>query len=155
MKKAKMPKSLPQHLQPLADELAAQGHRVTTNRLYLLDLLRKAEVPVDVDSLLRSLAALQCLPNKTTLYRELEYLLAHNLVQELDFGEGKKRYESSTQHHHHLICKECGSVEPVEIDESDLLAQENSFGATHGFTVTKHMLEFFGVCKRCGHNQKI
>lgn len=86
--------------------------------------------------------------NKTTVYRNLNTLLAENKITELDFGEGKKRYELNKSHHHHLICNICKKIECFEIKQ-DLHAQEVDILNNTGFRITSHMLEFFGICKGC------
>jgi len=86
--------------------------------------------------------------NKTTIYRNLNALLAENKITELDFGEGKKRYELNKNHHHHLICNICKKIECFEIKQ-DLHEQETEISKNTDFKITSHMLEFFGICKDC------
>jgi Fur family ferric uptake transcriptional regulator len=73
------------------------------------------------------------------------------VITKLDFYEKLYRYELSdifAPHHHHLICKKCGSIEnvfeqclPQELEEK---IRQNS-----GFKVESHVLEFYGVCRAC------
>lgn len=87
-------------------------------------------------------------PNKTTVYRELDYLRSHNVIQEIDLGELKKRYELAGHHHHHLVCTGCESVEEVHLDDH-LKEHESRILQEKKFKVTRHMLEFFGICGAC------
>jgi Fe2+ or Zn2+ uptake regulation protein len=88
-------------------------------------------------------------PNKTTIYRELAFLLSQNIIKEIEFGEGQKRYElEDFKHHHHLICLKCRKVEDIEL-ETDLDKEEARFLKENGFKVVNHSLEFFGYCKNC------
>jgi|TARA_B110001454_G_C12713666_1_gene431708 Fur family ferric uptake transcriptional regulator len=87
---------------------------------------------------------------KATVYRTLELLVKSELVAEHDFGEGFKRYEhrlSSEPNHDHLICINCARV--VEFKNPDLDTVEKSLAKTHGFYITKHKLEMYGLCLEC------
>lgn len=107
-------------------------------------LFEHSDGPIDAESLISTLRV-----NKTTIYRELATLLFENLIVEIDFGDGKKRYElTSKEHHHHLICMRCKSVDEY-IVKTDLAQEEQNIKQTRNFTVVKHALEFFGVCTRC------
>lgn len=87
--------------------------------------------------------------NKTTVYRELEFLKSKNIIHEVVFADGVKRYEFSNQtHHHHLVCVKCDSVADVEIDEN-LQDQEKQILKSNRFKVINHSLEFFGLCQSC------
>lgn len=90
--------------------------------------------------------------NKTTVYRNLSTLLAENKITELDFGEGKKRYELNKSHHHHLLCNSCQKITCFEIKQ-DLHEQELEITKNTGFNITNHILEFFGICKDCQDQQ--
>lgn len=126
-----------------------QGFRITPTRSTLISFLLKSDGPVDVEQIIEYFAKQRLRPNKTTIYRELEFLMKQDLIQELDFDEGRKRYEMSFAHHHHLICTDCKAIEEVFINETDLLEGEEKMAREKGFTVTRHMLEFFGICKNC------
>ena len=104
--------------------------------------------PADYNDIAGYLSGNNISANKTTVYRQLEKMLVANKIQEFDLGEGKKRYEQKDKHHHHLICNKCHKIECFEIDKH-LQAQEQDILKTNGFTVTSHMLEFFGICQKC------
>lgn len=88
-----------------------------------------------------------------TVYRTLELFLEFDLIQAIDFGDGRKRYEFGAQtekdhhHHHHLICVKCGNI--IEVNEDLLEELENRVSNKHNFTVTDHQLKIFGVCSQC------
>ncbi len=87
-----------------------------------------------------------------TVYRTLELFLESDLIQTIDFGDGRKRYEFGAEagenhHHHHLICIKCGQI--IEVNEDLLEELENRVSKKHNFTVTDHQLKIFGVCEQC------
>ena len=107
----------------------------------LISLLEKSNYPISVPDILLKIPA-----NKTTIYRELEEFQKRGLITEVEFGDGKKRYELARDHHHHLVCKNCGKVEDIEINEDKLL--ENISNESN-FLIEKHSMEFFGKCFNC------
>ncbi len=83
-----------------------------------------------------------------TVYRTLEILAKLELICEMH-GEGICRsYTISTpQHHHHLICSNCGIV--IDFTGHDLSELEQSLSKESGFRIDSHLLEFFGLCRAC------
>lgn len=108
----------------------------------IIRIMSRLSRPVDAMDLVDRIKV-----NKTTVYRQLDKLINKGLLIEVEFGDGKKRYElKSLGHHHHIVCKKCGSLKDIEIDEEKLLS--GVYG-TSDFVVESHNLEFFGYCKKC------
>ena len=86
-----------------------------------------------------------------TVYRTLDLLAELNVVQRINFGDGRDRYELSESishhHHHHLICKECGEV--YEFEEDLLEELEEAIAAESGFEILDHQVKFIGICASC------
>ncbi len=124
--------------------LKRKGLKQTIVRKNCIEYFAKASGPVDALALIDKLKV-----NKTTIYRELTTLVEENIITEIDFGDGKKRYElSSLSHHHHLVCVKCKAVSEYTV-KTDLSKEEAQIKKEYSFTVQKHMLEFFGICKDC------
>jgi Fe2+ or Zn2+ uptake regulation protein len=133
----------------LLAHLREKGFKITAVRDAMIRSVSDAGYPVSVQELTKFLHEKSLSPNKTTLYRELEFLIAQEIIQEIDFGEGKKRYERKTEHcHHHLICTRCQSVQCVELD-GDIHSIIDSLEKKTAFKIYEHMLEFFGLCINC------
>jgi Fe2+ or Zn2+ uptake regulation protein len=129
--------------------LKAKGYKMTKYREALLKLFYRIAYPISVPEIMARLAKDGLRPNKTTVYREMEVLTQEGIVVEIEFGDGKKRYErANLPHHHHLVCRVCHRVEDVEVDV-DIEAVERRIGKKHGFGEVKHAIEFFGVCGNC------
>lgn len=131
--------------------LKERGHRMTKARSVLLHLLFSATRPLSVPELREQLGALGLSPNKTTIYRELDFLKKQNLIRELSIQRGIKCYEVQSEHHHHVICRQCGRVEEVSSGELESLmpAVEKKLTEQTRFRRIDHSLEFYGVCFTC------
>ncbi len=84
-----------------------------------------------------------------TVYRALATLAASGEADQLQSPEGEAIYRacSSTGHHHHLICRGCGTA--VEIQASDVEQWAQRTAAAHGFTRAEHVVDIFGLCAAC------
>lgn len=127
-----------------------KGLRLTKTRRAVLELLVATHTPLSVPRILDELGCRGLSVNKTTVYRELEQLEKVDMVKALSLQDRKQYFELATRdHHHHFVCIECDEVEDVLFDESDILRQEAVLVQKKGFSVLRHSLEFFGLCKMC------
>lgn len=133
----------------ILQRLKSKGHRITKARSEIIQVLLADKNPLSVVELATKLQQKGIKANKTTLYRELEFLLFEKIVKEIQFGENKKRYElTDSSHHHHLVCINCKMVEDIDL-VNDLSKQEETIKKNRNFKVMNHSLEFFGLCKNC------
>ena len=83
-----------------------------------------------------------------TVYRTLELLARLELICELHAGGISRSYTTSApEHHHHLICSNCGTV--VDFPICNLGELEQSLAEKSGFRIDSHLLEFVGLCQAC------
>lgn len=83
-----------------------------------------------------------------TVYRFLRTLTEHKFVTEVRMGSLPARYElAPTQHHDHLSCVQCGRI--VEFENHAIEALQEKVAETHGFRLTGHVLELYGLCPSC------
>lgn len=84
-----------------------------------------------------------------TVYRTLQALAEAGEVDVLRTDEGEAVYRMcSTGHHHHLVCRDCGSAVEIEGPPSVERWTER-VAAEHGFRDVSHTLEIFGTCPAC------
>lgn len=131
--------------------LKEQGIRLTQARRAIISIFAQAESPLSAIELSAKLRELKITADKSTVYRELVFLLEQRIIKELDFLDGKKRYEfalEESHHHHHLVCRECDSVQCIELP-NDLCELGEEIKKQFKFQVEDHVLEFFGKCADC------
>jgi Fur family ferric uptake transcriptional regulator len=91
-----------------------------------------------------------------TVYRSLELLTELEVLQKMDFGDGRSRYEfieaDTPHHHHHLICLGCGIV--IEFEEDLLESLETTIFKNSNFTIVDHEVKFYGYCQECQKNRE-
>jgi Fur family ferric uptake transcriptional regulator len=85
----------------------------------------------------------------TTVYRTLQALADAGEVDVLrtDDGESVYRRCASGDHHHHLVCRECGRT--VEVDGPEVEAWAERVAKRYGFRDVSHTVEVFGCCRSC------
>lgn len=138
-------------LQHLIENLRDKKLRITKLLKSTLEILIDTNIPISVSDLRSSLSGLNLKIHKTSVYRELSVLKKQGVIQEVQFGENKKRYEiTQTDHHHHIVCIDCNKIEDVAL-EKDLDNHEQKIMRQKNFKVLNHSLEFFGLCASCNN----
>lgn len=139
-----MNKPCNQHTEESKVQLRTGGLKVTAARLDLLDILKHVKKPLSIKDMARHLGEVDLV----TLYRNVESLENLGIVKQIALKDRQSYYElTAGEHHHHLVCTNCGRLEDIKIDEITL---NKTFLKNHGFNkVTDHSLEFFGICNKC------
>lgn len=121
--------------------------RNTSSREAILTCISNAHVPLSIDDIKELLQKKHKRIDEATIYRTVKTFVAKKELQQIDFQEGKFRYEmANLPHHHHIVCEKCGAVEDVPTKEESLVKQ---LRIKTKFKVLRHSLEFFGLCKKC------
>lgn len=131
-------------------QLRAKGHRLTPQRLAILQVLEEHGghlTPLEIYE--RALARMPGL-TETTVYRTLEFLARNGLALVAHIGDGRLVYEYAGRSHHHLICRECGYS--VEISHELLEELYAQFKERTGFRIDCSHVTFFGLCPGCDHH---
>ena len=85
-----------------------------------------------------------------SVYRALDQLVDRDLVQRVEVGDGIARFEPSHldgEHHHHLVCDDCGTVEPFS-DPGLETALERA-AKRLGYWMHAHEVVLHGHCANC------
>jgi Fur family transcriptional regulator, ferric uptake regulator len=85
-----------------------------------------------------------------SVYRALEGMAELGLVQRVDLGDGVARFEpahSEGHHHHHLVCDDCGKVEPF--GDAGLESAIERVADALGYSIAAHDVILRGACEDC------
>ncbi len=84
-----------------------------------------------------------------TIYRTLDMLDKLGLICEVHAVGNRRSYlvRRPSEHHHHLICSDCGAV--VDFTNCDLGELEQRLSQETGFEIKSHLLELLGRCQNC------
>jgi len=87
---------------------------------------------------------------RATIYRALDLLAEHGLVERVEVGDGQTRFEQvrpGGEHHHHLVCERCGTL--VAFDDPGLERAIDRLSDRLGVRVQSHDVLLRGACGRC------
>ena len=87
---------------------------------------------------------------RASIYRVLELLVEHGLVERVTVGQGLSRFERilpSGEHHHHLVCERCGRL--VAFDDPALERAIDGVSRRLGVRVDHHDVVLRGACEEC------
>ncbi len=135
----------------LQQELAARGIRLTRQRRVLLQVMETARRHLDAGDILRRAQRLDPRVHRVTVYRTIDLLKRHGLIDELDLlhlrGD-RHFYESHAQRDHiHIACLRCGKVREFESRLFEQLKRQIERDCGIKITITR--TEVGGYCADC------
>lgn len=117
---------------------------MTEQRRVISRVLSDATDHPDVEQVYRRAVEIDPKISIATVYRTMRLFEEANVIERLDFGDGRARYEESREeHHHHLIDLESGEVIEFANDEIELLKEK--IARQLGYELIGHRLELYGV----------
>lgn len=133
------------------DVLRGAGLRSGGARSAVLELLARQSCCVSAHELHEALETVGRPVGIASVYRALDTLSELRLVQRVDTGDGVARYEpaGSGDHHHHVVCGDCGKVEPFSDPSLERAIELAS--SRLGYSVEGHEVVLRGECGECRH----
>ncbi len=124
--------------------LSLRGHRITGSRRRVLEALADAPAHFTVEDVLRRASGV----GRATVFRTMKLLQDLNVVCRVLMEDGSLHYRLSARgHHHHLVCRDCGSVEDFSTCDVSSLVDELSRNTD--YQIEDHWLEVYGRCSAC------
>jgi Fur family transcriptional regulator, ferric uptake regulator len=127
------------------------SQRYTSGRREVVELLAEAGQPVSIEDIAERAPRLP----RSSAYRHLVDLQLAGVVRRVAANDDYFRFELAediTEHHHHLLCTNCGKV----IDVTPTLAFEEAMSKyldglanMNGFLSIDHRLDVLGICASC------
>ena len=126
---------------------AEHGLRLTPQRDELLRVLSQTTGHPTAEELIRKVRLALPSVSQATVYRNVQELVRAGLIGTLERAGGAVQFEINPDTHHHFICRRCGDVWDVYLDEAQWQPQEPEGLA--GFQIDRREVQFHGVCGRC------
>ena len=126
---------------PVIDRCLEAGVRMTNQRRIIIELIDDSDDHPDVDTIYRRAIEIDNTISLATIYRTVGVLEQAGIIDKLDVGDGKARYELSGEHHEHLVDV---SGEIHEFQHEELEALKEKIALDMGFELVGHRLELFG-----------
>ena len=140
----------------LQDALRQRGIRLTRQRRVILQVMDSAEQHLDVDQILERAQKISSEVHLVTVYRTIDLLKKHGLIDELDLLHlrGDRHYceTHGPRDHIHVVCLRCGKVREFESRLYEQLKEQ--IARDFSMKVTVSRTEVGGICNDCLASEK-
>lgn len=126
--------------------LKEKGYKHTGKREQMLELFSQQKRYIAAKDVLEAMQSEYPGLSFDTIYRNLSTFVDLGIIEmtELD-GEKKFRFSCATdEHHHHIICLQCGKTRHIHLCPMDQLT-----GDSNDFKIVGHKFEVYGYCQSC------
>ena len=118
--------------------------RMTSQRKIIAQVLEDAADHPDVEELYKRASKIDLTISIATVYRTVKLFDEAGILDKLEFGDGRARYEDAEREHHdHLIDINSGRV--IEFMDSDIEKLQEKIAQKLGYRLMGHKLELYGV----------
>ncbi|KIC20760.1 Fur family transcriptional regulator [Leisingera sp. ANG-Vp] len=127
----------------------AKGLRMTGQRRVIARVLQESDDHPDVEELYARASAMDAGISIATVYRTVKLFEEAGILERLEFGDGRARYEDAEREHHdHLIDMNTGEV--IEFCDPEIEALQEKIARKLGYELRGHKLELYGVPRKEG-----
>ncbi len=133
--------------QTIIERCEAAGLRMTGQRRVVAQVLQDSDDHPDVEELYARASKVDAGISLATVYRTVKLFDETGILERLEFGDGRSRYEDAEREHHdHLIDINTGKV--IEFVDPDIEALQEKIAAKLGYELRGHKLELYSVPKK-------
>ena len=132
----------------MRQECVARGLRLTPQRDILLRVLSSSSGHPTADDLVRRVRDVLPSVSHATVYRNVQELVRAGLIGMLERAGAAVQFEVNPDDHHHFVCRKCGEVWDVYLDEVDVRVNRQR-SQLKGFQIDSREVQLHGVCARC------
>lgn len=128
----------------LIERSAKKGLRMTGQRVVIAEILEEAQDHPDVEELHARAVEKDAGISIATVYRTVKLFEEAGLLERLEFGDGRARYEDAEREHHdHLIDVQTGEI--IEFVDPEIEELQERIAKRLGYKLKGHRLELYGV----------
>ena len=120
----------------LYDKCRKVGLRMTLTRKIILEVIEASADHPDVDELYRRAVEKDRSISIATVYRTIKLFEEAGIIERLDIGDGRSRYEEAGEHHEHLIDIETGDI--IEFQNEELEEMKRQVAFKMGYELVDH-----------------
>ena len=123
------------------------GLRMTEQRRIVAQVLDTSHDHPDVEELYARASKLDPKISIATVYRAVKLFEESGILEKLEFGDGRARYEDADRDHHdHLIDVKSGEI--IEFVDEEIEKLQEKIADKYGYRLVDHRLELYGVKKK-------
>ena len=130
-----------------AQILREKGLKVTPQRIAVYNMLINTTEHPNAEMIYKTLEPTNPTMSLATVYKTLDFFKQLGLVQELNVGEGRSRYDAVVDWHPHTVCTCCGKVGDLHMDALKNVSQK--LAPELDFEVEMEQLILYGKCSEC------
>ena len=131
----------------IIERCEAKGLRMTGQRRVIARVLEDSDDHPDVEELYSRASAVDRGISLATVYRTVKLFEEAGILDKLEFGDGRARYEDAERDHHdHLI--DINSGEVIEFVDEEIEALQEKIAEKLGYTLKGHRMELYGVKRK-------
>lgn len=134
------------HTEQIVTILRNEGHRVTPQRIAIIDYLIHTEDHPSAENVHAIVKKRYPMVSLSTVYKTLDLLRQKKLVNEIEV-EGEARFDAHVDDHINLVCLSCGKIE--DIDENLLKNIQSKVAKRSEYVIIKASFELHGYCNKC------
>jgi len=128
----------------IIERCEARGLRMTGQRRVIAQVLDTSHDHPDVEEIYARASAIDAGISLATVYRTVKLFEEVNILERLEFGDGRARYEDADRDHHdHLFDLRTGEV--IEFVDPDIEVLQEKIARKLGYRLKGHRMELFGV----------
>ena len=126
----------------------ARGLRLTPQRDVLLRALSGTMGHPTADDLVKKVRKVLPTVSPATVYRNVQALVRAGLIGTLERSGAAVQLEINPDHHHHFMCRRCGHVWDVYLDQVAVTLDRQRTPLI-GFRIDRRDVQLHGLCARC------
>ncbi len=131
------------------DACREKGLNVTYQRLLIFKTLMKTKTHPTAEKIYHDVKTEYPSISLATVYKTLETLAEHNLIQKVTPLHDLARYDGDTAPHHHLVCLECRKI----VDVYDDYLNQLPLPENNHFSIKGYRIQFEGICEECARKK--
>lgn len=134
-----------------ANLLKSKNLKVTPTRVAILEIFNNTKTPLDAKTLWTKVKKDKSVKdtNEATVYRTISSFEEEGILKKVDLRKDSVYFELKTEHHHHIVCTNCDTVEDFENLEVEKVLSRIAAKSSKFKNIKDHSLELFGLCKVC------